>query len=101
MSQAQELAQEKFNSVLPFLPPLEEKTLSQYYWIYVGLVAAIITFGGLASPILEVKLGLGGEGPSLRRGGACASHAFASELTLWSLLHVVPSPSLLCRLLVH
>ena len=71
MSQAQELAQEKFNSVLPFLPPLEEKTLSQYYWIYVGLVAAIITFGGLASPILEVKLGLGGESPPLGGGGLC------------------------------
>lgn len=52
--------------MLPFLPPLEEKTLSQYYWIYGGLVAAIITFGGLASPILEVKLGLGGEGLYLK-----------------------------------
>lgn len=34
VSQAQELAQEKFNSALPFLPPLEEKTLFNYYrWV--------------------------------------------------------------------
>jgi hypothetical protein len=60
MSQDQELAQEKFSSALPFLPPLEEKTLVQYYYAYLGLLIAIITFGGLAAPVLKVNLGLGG-----------------------------------------
>ena len=57
VSQAQELAQEKFNSALPFLPPLEEKTLNNYYLIYAALVSTIIVFGGLAAPVLEVNMG--------------------------------------------
>lgn len=31
---AQELAEEKFLSALPFLPPLTEKTLNNYYTFY-------------------------------------------------------------------
>jgi hypothetical protein len=52
--------QEKFISALPFLPPLDEKTLNQYYYVYFGLVAIAIVFGGIVAPILEVKLGVGG-----------------------------------------
>lgn len=61
VSQAQELAEEKFVSALPFLPPLDETSLNQYYYAYAGLFAVIILFGGLVSPVLELKLGLGGE----------------------------------------
>eukprot|EP00195_Chlamydomonas_chlamydogama_P017282 CAMPEP_0202901574 /NCGR_PEP_ID=MMETSP1392-20130828/14331_1 /ASSEMBLY_ACC=CAM_ASM_000868 /TAXON_ID=225041 /ORGANISM="Chlamydomonas chlamydogama, Strain SAG 11-48b" /LENGTH=281 /DNA_ID=CAMNT_0049588157 /DNA_START=225 /DNA_END=1071 /DNA_ORIENTATION=+ len=56
----QELAQEKFVSALPFLPPLEEKTLNLYFYAYATMFAGIIVFGGILAPILEVKLGLGG-----------------------------------------
>lgn len=52
--------QEKFISALPFFPPLDEKTLNQYYYAYFGLVMLAIVFGGIVAPILEVKLGLGG-----------------------------------------
>lgn len=35
--------------------------MRSYTRFYAVTVAAIITFGGLVSPILEVKLGLGGQ----------------------------------------
>eukprot|EP00798_Chlamydomonas_sp_ICE-L_P000852 gene852-17780_t len=60
MTPAQELANEKYLSALPWLPPLSEKTLTSYYSFYIASLAAIITFGGILAPILEVKLGLGG-----------------------------------------
>ncbi|GFR51010.1 hypothetical protein Agub_g13337 [Astrephomene gubernaculifera] len=59
-SKEAELSQEQFVSALPFLPPLSEKTLNSYYTAYASMVAAIIAFGALVAPILEVKLGLGG-----------------------------------------
>ena len=46
---------------MPFLPPLTDATMTQYFRFYTAAVAAIVIFGGLLSPILEVKLGLGGE----------------------------------------
>ncbi|KAI5071317.1 hypothetical protein GOP47_0013568 [Adiantum capillus-veneris] len=49
-----------FPSFIPFLPPLTTTTLKQYYTFCFGLVAAIILFGGLLAPMLELKLGLGG-----------------------------------------
>lgn len=62
-----ELAQEEYVSALPFLPPLNEKTLNTYYAVYGLFFAGVIAFGGIAAPILEVKLGLGGEYlPALR-----------------------------------
>lgn len=59
---------ESFDSVLPFMPPVEEDTMQQYRLLYAGLVALIILFGGLVAPVLEVKLGLGGTtlGPLLQ-----------------------------------
>jgi len=57
---AQELAEEKYVSALPFLPPLSEKTLNQYYTFYASFVALVILFGGLLSPMLQLRLGLGG-----------------------------------------
>jgi hypothetical protein len=51
---------ESFPSVIPFFPPVNEETVRLYRSIYVVGVAAIITFGGLVAPSLEVKLGLGG-----------------------------------------
>lgn len=59
-SVAEELAQDKFASALPFVPELRENTIKRYYTYYFATVAAIILFGGLIAPILEVKLGLGG-----------------------------------------
>ena len=48
-----------FDSALPFLPQLTESKLTDYYLFYVGAVSAVILFGGLVAPILELKLGIG------------------------------------------
>lgn len=53
-------------SALPLMPPLSQKTLNTYYTAYAGLVGGIIAFGALVAPILEVRLGFGGE----RQSGA-------------------------------
>ncbi|PRW32857.1 hypothetical protein C2E21_8129 [Chlorella sorokiniana] len=55
------LEKEEYPSSIPFFPPITEKTITLYTRFYAVTVAAIITFGGLVSPILEVKLGLGGQ----------------------------------------
>ncbi|XP_047332758.1 protein ORANGE-LIKE, chloroplastic [Impatiens glandulifera] len=47
-------------SSIPFLPHMTPKTLKQLYLTSFGLISAIITFGGLFAPILELKLGVGG-----------------------------------------
>lgn len=51
---------ESYPSFIPFFPPVNEKTLQLYTNVYYLGVAAIILFGGLVAPSLEVKLGLGG-----------------------------------------
>ncbi|CAL5226211.1 g9050 [Coccomyxa viridis] len=56
----EEVGEEKFPSAVPFLPPLTDATMTQYFRFYTAAVAIIVVFGGLLSPILEVKLGLGG-----------------------------------------
>ena len=55
-----ELANEQFPSAIPFFPAVTGLTVKTYGQIYAALVTAIILFGGLAAPVLEVKLGLGG-----------------------------------------
>ena len=55
-----ELANERFPSAIPFFPAVTGLTVKAYGQIYAALVTAIILFGGLAAPVLEVKLGLGG-----------------------------------------
>ena len=55
-----ELANEQFPSAIPFFPAVTGLTLKAYGQIYAALVTAIILFGGLAAPVLEVKLGFGG-----------------------------------------
>lgn len=57
---AQEVQEDKFSSALPFLPELNEHTIDNYWKLYYAIVAAIILFGGVLAPILEVRLGLGG-----------------------------------------
>ena len=52
---------EKFPSVLPFAPPLTSETIKKYYLLFGTVMFAIIMFGGLVAPILEVKLGMGGQ----------------------------------------
>lgn len=54
------LRNEPYPSVLPFFPPITDKTIKQYQYFYVLAVSAIILFGGLVAPILEVRLGVGG-----------------------------------------
>ena len=53
-------ASEELVSAVPWFPPLTEKTLPRYYTAYFGVVFALIVFGGLVAPVLEVKMGLGG-----------------------------------------
>eukprot|EP00898_Chlorokybus_atmophyticus_P007172 jgi/Chlat1/7456/Chrsp6S07469 len=48
-------------SVVPYLPPLRENTLKDYYLVYLAFVTCVIAFGGYLAPMLEVKLGLGGQ----------------------------------------
>jgi hypothetical protein len=43
------------------LPPLSAKTVKYYQQFYAVSVATIIVFGALLSPMLELKLGLGGQ----------------------------------------
>lgn len=56
-----EIEQQKYLSALPFLPPISEKTLKTYYTFYAAFFGTVILFGGLLAPLLEVKIGLGGE----------------------------------------
>jgi hypothetical protein len=56
-----EESDESYPSFIPFFPPVNEKTLKLYTNLYALTVAAIITFGGLVAPTLEVKLGIGGK----------------------------------------
>lgn len=56
-----QVGEEKFPSAVPFLPPLTDATMTQYFRFYTAAVTSIVVFGGLLSPILEVKLGLGGK----------------------------------------
>ena len=62
-----QVGEEKFPSAVPFLPPLTDATMTQYFRFYTAAVASIVIFGGLLSPILEVKLGLGGESVRLQK----------------------------------
>jgi hypothetical protein len=55
-----EIEQQKYLSALPFLPAISEKTLQTYYTFYAAFFGAVILFGGLLAPLLEVKIGLGG-----------------------------------------
>ncbi|KAL4857373.1 Protein ORANGE-GREEN [Chlorella vulgaris] len=51
---------EDFPSSIPFFPPITEKTINLYQRFYAITVAAIIAFGGIIAPVLEVHLGIGG-----------------------------------------
>lgn len=53
--------EQKYMSALPFMPPLNEKTLQQYYALYALFFLSVTLFGALVAPIAELKLGLGGE----------------------------------------
>ena len=54
------MSEERYLSALPFLPPLSEATLRTYYAAYTAFLAAVILFGGVLAPIMEVRLGVGG-----------------------------------------
>jgi len=55
------IAKENFKSALPFMPSITEKTFTSYLAFFLATVTAIIVFGGIISPSLEVTLGLGGQ----------------------------------------
>jgi len=57
---AQPLNQE-YPSALPLLPPLTDETMDKYTYAFWASISAIIFFGGIVAPTLEVKLGLGGQ----------------------------------------
>jgi len=57
----EEVKKELFSSALPFFPEISEEMLDRYYLIYAAFCVALLGFGGLVAPILEVKLGLGGQ----------------------------------------
>eukprot|EP00899_Mesostigma_viride_P003975 jgi/Mesvir1/13579/Mv02996-RA.1 len=52
---------EAFDSYIPFLPQLNEKSLPEYYRFFALTVSGIIFFGGFIAPMLEVKLGFGNQ----------------------------------------
>ena len=56
-----ELDDESYPSFIPFFPPVNEKTLKLYTNLYGLTVAAIILFGGLVAPTIQVRLGIGGK----------------------------------------
>merc|ERR1719453_1784876 len=43
------------------MPPVTQDTLNNYIVLFAVTVTTIILFGGLVAPILEVKLGIGGQ----------------------------------------
>lgn len=52
---------EQYLSALPFLPPLTDKTLNTYYTVYGFFFLGVIVFGALLAPLLELRMGVGGE----------------------------------------
>ena len=58
---AVEAEQESYLSALPFAPPLTADSLNTYYTAYAAFVAAAILFGAVLAPLLEVRMGVGGE----------------------------------------
>ena len=51
---------QKVESAIPLLPPVNEENLNVYIGLYGAFVGAVILFGGILAPLLEVRLGLGG-----------------------------------------
>ncbi len=62
----QDVQVEPYPSVLPFLPPLTDKTVQDYYRFYALAVSFTLLFGGLLAPMAEVRLGIGGKGFGFR-----------------------------------
>ena len=58
----EELAEEQYQAVVPLLPARTDASMKEYWRFYLTSVSAIIIFGGLLAPVLEVKMGLGGAG---------------------------------------
>ncbi|CAL0317030.1 unnamed protein product [Lupinus luteus] len=50
----------EIQSSIPFLPHVTPKTLKKLYLTSTSFIAAIVLFGGLIAPTLELKLGIGG-----------------------------------------
>ena len=65
----EEIKEDIYPSVVPFLPPLTDATIKEYWTFYLSAVAVIITFGALLAPALELHLGMGGEPAACGRDG--------------------------------
>lgn len=53
-----------YSSAIPILqevPFLKEKNVRKYYTVYFGIALGIILFGGFIAPVLEVRMGMGGQ----------------------------------------
>ena len=59
-SRDEEIKEDPYPSVVPFLPPLTDDTIKEYWTFYLSAVAVIITFGALLAPAMELHLGMGG-----------------------------------------
>lgn len=51
--------------MVPLLPARTDASMKEYWRFYLTSVSIIILFGGLLAPILEVKMGLGGNSYNL------------------------------------
>jgi len=59
-SKEAELASEPYRAAVPLLPARTDASMKEYWRFYLTSVSVIILFGGLLSPVLEFKMGLGG-----------------------------------------
>ncbi|GMH44287.1 hypothetical protein BSKO_12221 [Bryopsis sp. KO-2023] len=53
-----------YSSAIPILqevPFLKEKNVRKYYTVYFGIALGVILFGGFIAPVLEVRMGMGGQ----------------------------------------
>jgi len=56
----EEMSKETYASALPYFPPINDETINSYRAAYGACVIAIIFFGGLVAPMIELKMGIGG-----------------------------------------
>lgn len=96
-SKEEELQEERYPSVVPFLPPLTDKTMKFYLRFYLSAFAFIVVFGGLLAPTLEVKLGLGGQS----RQCIAFSHCDCSDVCMEYCIHNIALHTRAAMALLH
>lgn len=56
----EDVSKREYSSAVPFLPPLTDESIKEYYISFAVAVAVIIFFGGVLAPTAELRMGLGG-----------------------------------------